>query len=91
VSPRSEPLSYYGTILPNILRSFTGAVLTRFFLGIVEGKLGSNGQVVLLYLISFVIVAAFFPGALFLLSKWYVTDIPSCLQAGALKSRRWQV
>lgn len=31
--------------------SFTGALLTRFFLGFVE--------------------AAFFPGALFLLSKWY--------------------
>ena len=35
-------------------RSFTGALLTRFFLGFVE--------------------AAFFPGALFLLSKWYTRE-----------------
>ena len=34
-----------------ITTSFTGALLTRFFLGFVE--------------------AAFFPGSLFLLSKWY--------------------
>ena len=34
--------------------SFTGALLTRFFLGFIE--------------------AAFFPGALFLLSKWYKRD-----------------
>ncbi|KAJ7068619.1 MFS general substrate transporter [Mycena amicta] len=37
--------------LTGITHNFTGALLTRFFLGFVE--------------------AAFFPGALFLLSKWY--------------------
>ncbi|KAJ7368255.1 MFS general substrate transporter [Mycena albidolilacea] len=43
----------WGTIscLTGIAINFTGALLTRFFLGFVE--------------------AAFFPGALFLLSKWY--------------------
>jgi len=43
----------WGTIscLTGITNNFTGALLTRFFLGFVE--------------------AAFFPGALFLLSKWY--------------------
>ncbi|KIY51609.1 MFS general substrate transporter [Fistulina hepatica ATCC 64428] len=40
--------------LTGITHNFTGAVLTRFFLGFVE--------------------AAFFPGALFLLSKWYKRD-----------------
>ncbi|KDQ64273.1 hypothetical protein JAAARDRAFT_117826 [Jaapia argillacea MUCL 33604] len=39
------------SILTGITTNFTGALLTRFFLGFVE--------------------AAFFPGALFLLSKWY--------------------
>ncbi|ETW84071.1 major facilitator superfamily [Heterobasidion irregulare TC 32-1] len=39
------------SILTGITTSFTGALLTRFFLGFVE--------------------AAFFPGSLFLLSKWY--------------------
>ncbi|KAI1786688.1 MFS general substrate transporter [Ganoderma leucocontextum] len=39
------------SILTGITKDFTGALLTRFFLGFVE--------------------AAFFPGALFLLSKWY--------------------
>jgi len=39
------------SILTGITHNFTGALLTRFFLGFVE--------------------AAFFPGALFLLSKWY--------------------
>jgi MFS family permease len=34
-----------------VCHNFTGALLTRFFLGFIE--------------------AAFFPGALFLLSKWY--------------------
>lgn len=44
--------SIYNTPLMNEYNnSFTGALLTRFFLGFVE--------------------AAFFPGALFLLSKWY--------------------
>ena len=38
-------------ILTLYIRSFVGALLTRFFLGFVE--------------------AAFFPGALFLISKWY--------------------
>ena len=38
-------------VLAGTTHDFTGAVLTRFFLGFVE--------------------AAFFPGALFLLSKWY--------------------
>jgi MFS family permease len=37
--------------LTGITHNFTGALLTRFFLGFVE--------------------AAFFPGALYLLSKWY--------------------
>jgi MFS family permease len=37
-----------------ICNSFTGAVITRFFLGFVE--------------------AAFFPGALFLISKWFVSN-----------------
>ncbi|KAF8322041.1 sugar transporter [Clavulina sp. PMI_390] len=37
--------------LTGVTTNFTGAVLTRFFLGVVE--------------------AAFFPGALFMLSKWY--------------------
>jgi MFS family permease len=36
------------------IRSFVGALLTRFFLGFVE--------------------AAFFPGSLFLISKWYKRD-----------------
>jgi Major Facilitator Superfamily len=45
----SLPLSSY--VLAGTTHSFTGALLTRFFLGFVE--------------------AAFFPGALFLLSKWY--------------------
>ncbi|KAJ7667972.1 MFS general substrate transporter [Mycena polygramma] len=40
--------------LTGITTNFTGALLTRFFLGFVE--------------------AAFFPGALFLLSKWYKRD-----------------
>lgn len=39
------------SLLTGTTHSFTGALLTRFFLGFVE--------------------AAFFPGALFLLSKWY--------------------
>jgi len=39
------------SVLTGITTNFTGALLTRFFLGFVE--------------------AAFFPGALFLLSKWY--------------------
>lgn len=39
------------SILTGITTNFTGALLTRFFLGFVE--------------------AAFFPGSLFLLSKWY--------------------
>ncbi|KAH9999954.1 sugar transporter [Russula vinacea] len=39
------------SVLTGTTHDFTGAVLTRFFLGFVE--------------------AAFFPGALFLLSKWY--------------------
>ena len=43
------PLSAH--VLAGTTHDFTGAVLTRFFLGFVE--------------------AAFFPGALFLLSKWY--------------------
>lgn len=38
--------------LTGLTHNFTGALLTRFFLGFVE--------------------AAFFPGALFLLSKWYI-------------------
>ncbi|KAG1820238.1 sugar transporter [Suillus subaureus] len=41
--------------LTGITTNFTGAVLTRFFLGFVE--------------------AAFFPGALFLISKWFRTEI----------------
>ncbi|KAH7887797.1 MFS general substrate transporter [Phlebopus sp. FC_14] len=43
----------WGTIsaLTGVTRNFTGALLTRFFLGFVE--------------------AAFFPGSLFLISKWY--------------------
>ncbi|KAF7352833.1 MFS general substrate transporter [Mycena venus] len=49
----SSPLSSrFGSA--NIFNSFTGALLTRFFLGFVE--------------------AAFFPGALFLISKWYKRD-----------------
>jgi len=46
----------WGTIsvLTGITKNYTGALLTRFFLGFVE--------------------AAFFPGALFLLSKWYKRD-----------------
>lgn len=44
-----SPLSPH--VLAGTTHSFTGALLTRFFLGFVE--------------------AAFFPGALFLLSKWY--------------------
>ncbi|KAA1466512.1 MFS general substrate transporter [Dentipellis sp. KUC8613] len=39
------------SVLTGITTNFTGALLTRFFLGFVE--------------------AAFFPGSLFLLSKWY--------------------
>lgn len=39
------------SVLTGITHNFTGALLTRFFLGFVE--------------------AAFFPGALYLLSKWY--------------------
>ncbi|KAI5124987.1 hypothetical protein M0805_007412 [Coniferiporia weirii] len=42
------------SILTGITTNFTGALLTRFFLGFVE--------------------AAFFPGAIFLLSKWYRRD-----------------
>ncbi|QRV72254.1 major facilitator superfamily transporter [Ceratobasidium sp. AG-Ba] len=42
------------SVLTGITHNFTGALLTRFFLGFVE--------------------AAFFPGALFLLSKWYKRD-----------------
>jgi len=46
-------ISIWGTIscLTGITHNFTGALLTRFFLGFVE--------------------SAFFPGALYLLSKWY--------------------
>ncbi|TDL29556.1 MFS general substrate transporter [Rickenella mellea] len=42
------------SILTGITKNFTGALLTRFFLGFIE--------------------AAFFPGALFLLSKWYTRE-----------------
>ncbi|KZO91347.1 MFS general substrate transporter [Calocera viscosa TUFC12733] len=42
------------SVLTGITTNFTGALLTRFFLGFVE--------------------AAFFPGALFLLSKWYTRE-----------------
>ncbi|KAF9507288.1 hypothetical protein BS47DRAFT_1304231 [Hydnum rufescens UP504] len=42
------------SVLTGVTTNFTGAVVTRFFLGVVE--------------------AAFFPGALFLLSKWYKRD-----------------
>ncbi|PPQ95009.1 hypothetical protein CVT25_000246 [Psilocybe cyanescens] len=46
-------IAIWGAIssLTGVTTNFTGALLTRFFLGFVE--------------------AAFFPGALFLLSKWY--------------------
>ncbi|KAK4699668.1 MFS transporter, ACS family, pantothenate transporter, partial [Phenoliferia sp. Uapishka_3] len=46
-------MAVWGTIscLTGITHNFTGALLTRFFLGFIE--------------------AAFFPGAIFLLSKWY--------------------
>jgi MFS family permease len=42
---------FFLTSFAGATHNFTGALLTRFFLGFVE--------------------AAFFPGALFLLSKWY--------------------
>jgi MFS family permease len=54
---RSEPTSFLhlsSHVFVGTTRNFTGALLTRFFLGFVE--------------------ASFFPGALFLLSKWYKRD-----------------
>jgi hypothetical protein len=53
VSPNVHRNLNVRSCLTGMTHDFTGALLTRFFLGFVE--------------------AAFFPGALFLLSKWYIS------------------
>ncbi len=69
-----QELTFFLPLIVNVLagttHNFTGALLTRFFLGFVE--------------------AAFFPGALFLLSKWYKRSElglrTACLSCGILIS-----
>lgn len=58
----------------NVLHSFKEALLTRFFLGIFEGTIQSqiSGRATMILTMRLPRVAAFFPGALFMISKWFV-------------------